>query len=78
MYVDVQRGSSIISAVSIFCFTPFNPFHYPFTPIFKQLSIHIFILSTFTDITFYEIFDALSFSIPFPPSLINFGLLYAS
>jgi hypothetical protein len=39
---------------------------YPFNshpPIFQQLSIHIL-----TDVIFYDIVDALSFSFPFPPS----------
>jgi hypothetical protein len=34
----------------------------------KKLSIHIVISSTFTDILYYDIGDALSFSFPFPPS----------
>jgi hypothetical protein len=37
-------------------------------PFFQQLSIHIAISSTFTDVTSYDI-DALSFSFPFPPFL---------
>jgi hypothetical protein len=38
-------------------------------PIIQQLSIHILVSSTFTDIMFYDIVDALSFSFPFPLSL---------
>jgi hypothetical protein len=37
----------------------------PSTPIIQQLSTHIFISSTCTDVMFYDITDALSFSFPF-------------
>jgi hypothetical protein len=36
--------------------------------IFQQLSTHILISSTFTDVMFYDIVDALLFSFPFSPS----------
>jgi hypothetical protein len=68
------RGvSQCILAMSMLYFGSFNPFHYsplllylPF-PSFKQLSIYILISSTFTDVMFYNIVDALSLSFPFPP-----------
>jgi hypothetical protein len=67
--------SQCIPAVGVLCFGSFNPFHcspFPFylpsTPIFPQLSIHILISSTFSDVMFYGITDALSFSFPFPLS----------
>jgi hypothetical protein len=65
--------SQCMPTVDLLYFGPFNPFHYssltslsPTPPIFEQLSIHILISSTFTDLMFYNITDALSFSFPFP------------
>jgi hypothetical protein len=55
----------------------FNPFHYsPLPlylppPIFQQLSIYILIPSTFTDVMFYNIVDALSLSFPLPLSPLS-------
>jgi hypothetical protein len=43
----------------------------PPTPIFQQLSIHTLISSTFTDVRFYDIVDALSF-----PALFCQGLIH--
>jgi hypothetical protein len=68
-------------SVGILYFGPFNPFHYsPLPlylppPIFLQFSIYILISSTFTDLMFYSITDALSFSFPFllsPSSIEQF------
>jgi hypothetical protein len=36
-------------------------------PHFQQVSIHILIFSTYTDVIFYDIVDPLSFSFPFLP-----------
>jgi hypothetical protein len=60
-------------SVGVLYFGPFNPFHCPpspFTshPSFQQLSVHTLISSTFTDVMFHDITDALSFSFPFPLS----------
>jgi hypothetical protein len=61
----------VYPAVSLLYFGPFDPFHFsphPFTshPILQQLSVHILVSSPFTDAMFYDIVDALSFSLPFP------------
>jgi hypothetical protein len=67
--------SKCIPTVSILYFGLFNPFHYcllPFTShphIFQQLSVHILISSTFIDVMFYGVANALLFSFPFPPFL---------
>jgi hypothetical protein len=52
----------------------FNSFHCSplflyLPPTFSTAFIHILISSTFTDVMFYDITDALSFSFPFPLSL---------
>jgi hypothetical protein len=39
------------------------------TPSIQQLSVHILMSSTCTDVMFYDITDALSLSFPFPPPL---------
>jgi hypothetical protein len=59
-------------AMSLHYFGPFNAFHcsplpLPSPPIIQQLSVHILMSSTCTDVMFYDITDALSFSFPFPP-----------
>jgi hypothetical protein len=68
MFKEVSQLSEYTLFLSIqpfFCSPlPFYP-----SPIFQQLSVHIIISSTFTDVMFYDIVDALSFSFPFPPSL---------
>jgi hypothetical protein len=68
--------SQCIPAMRILYFGPFNPFHYsplplylPPAPIIQQPSVYILISSTFTDVMFYNISNALAFSFPFPPSL---------
>jgi hypothetical protein len=63
-----------IPAVSILYFDPFNHFHYSPLPLPSHSSFfnsfqYFVISSTFTDVMFYDIVDALSFSFPFPPSL---------
>jgi hypothetical protein len=60
--------------VSVLYFGSLNPLLYsPLPrylppPIFQKLSIHILISATITDVRFYDIIDALSFSFPFPLS----------
>jgi hypothetical protein len=48
---------------------PFSP-----TPIIQQLSVHILMSSACTDVIFYDIVDALSFSFPFTPSSSYLGV----
>jgi hypothetical protein len=54
IWVDVQRGVSIMSTVSVLYFGLYNPFEYSLLPLylpppsFQQLSIHILMSSTFT------------------------------
>jgi hypothetical protein len=60
--------------VSILYFGQFNPFCYSLPPSFsspinQQLSIHIVISYTCTDVMYFDITDALSFSFPFFLSL---------
>jgi hypothetical protein len=58
--------SQCVPAISLLYFGPFSPFHcspWPFSLpplIFQQLSVHILISSTCTDVMFYDITDALS------------------
>jgi hypothetical protein len=60
--------SQCIPVVDILYFGPFNPFHYTPLPlylpllIFQQILKHILRSSAFTDVMFYDIVDALSFS----------------
>jgi hypothetical protein len=59
--------SQCTPAVGVLYFGPFNPFHCSPLPlylppsIFQQLSVHILVSSTFTDVMFYDITDVLSF-----------------
>jgi hypothetical protein len=50
-----------VQPLPLLSLTPLPP-----TPDFQQFSIYIFISSTFTDVMFSSIADALSFSFPFP------------
>jgi hypothetical protein len=78
---SVFKGSSqCVPAMSLLYFGPFNSIHcsplflpYSPAPIFQQLSVHILMSSTCTDVMFYDITDTLSFSFPFlpPPSSIE-------
>jgi hypothetical protein len=70
MFKGVSRCIPTVGALH---FGPFNPFHcspfpLPSHPHFQQLSVHILMSSTCTDVMLYDITDALSFSLPFPPS----------
>jgi hypothetical protein len=63
MYPHSEWGISLVH---------YNPFHcsplpLPSHPHFQQPSVHILISSICTDVMFYDITDALSFSLPFPP-----------
>jgi hypothetical protein len=68
----LEGVSQCIPAMNVLHFGSLSPFHYsllppPSHPCF-HLSVHILISSTFTDVMFYDIVDALVFSFPFPPS----------
>jgi hypothetical protein len=73
-YLSIFKGvSQCIPTVNTLYFDQFNtsitlPSPCLSPSIFRQLSIHILIYSTFKDVTFYDIVDALSFSSSFPPS----------
>jgi hypothetical protein len=69
-----KGGSLCILAIGILYFHLYNLFLYsPLPlyshPLFPQLSVHILISSSFTDVMFYDTADALSFSFPFLLSL---------
>jgi hypothetical protein len=73
--------SQCMPSVGVLYFGPFNPFHYSplplyLPPIFQQLSIDILISSAITDVMFYFITDAPSFSFLFPlsPSSLEYML----
>jgi hypothetical protein len=78
------RACLCMPIVSILYFALFNSFYYsPLPlylppPLFWQLSMHILTSSTFTELLFYIITDALSFSFPFllSPSSIEYFHYY--
>jgi hypothetical protein len=83
-FKSMFKGFIDVSPLRVhFSLIHFNPFHYSLLPlylplpIFQQLSVHILISSTVTDVRFYDITDALSFSLPFPPSPSSIELLKA-
>jgi hypothetical protein len=78
MFKAVSLG---IRSVDMLYFVLLSPFHcsltsFSPTPLFQQLSVHTLISSTFTDVMFYDITDALSFSFPFPLSLSSMEQFY--